>query len=199
MSVLMLLIALGAPLGEDATYGRIDGDLALRAGVGATFGPRAPRGVIDLRLRYLQSAGFFVTYEEGFGGSSPTRLFATGIELRPLFLGRWLQGLEFGKPYPDLFLDSFAIELGAFFASPAGGAFGDRYGLQFGGAIELPIFPRASGLFLSAHAGVRWDRATFTGRDPLTADDRSVYLSIMITWQQIFGSHLSDFGDTTPR
>lgn len=195
----MLEVAIVAQAAHDATYGRIEGDLAIRAGAGATFGPRAPRGVVDLRLRYLQSAGFFVTYEEGFGGSSPNRLLATGIELRPLFLGRWLQGLEFGKAYPDLFLDSFAFEVGAFFASPDGGAFGDRYGLQFGGALEFPFFPRASGLFLSAHAGVRWDRTTLGYRDPVTADERAIYVSILLTWQQIFGTNTVDLGDETPR
>ncbi len=193
------MVALGAPLGDDATFGRIDGDLALRFGAGASFGPRAPRGVVDVRLRYLQSAGFFASYEEGFGGSSPRRLVATGLELKPLFLGRWLTGLELGKAYPDLFIDSLGIEIGAFFASPEAGAFGDRWGLQFGGALEVPIFPRASGLWLSVHVGGRWDRSTFGGREPTFADERSVYVSVMLTWQQVFGSHAVDLGDETPK
>lgn len=193
----ILVVALGAS--DDATFGRIDGDLALRAGVGATFGPRAPRGVVDVRLRYLQSTGFFATYEEGFGGSSPQRLCAFGMELRPLFLGRWLTGLELGKAYPDLFIDSFALEIGAFFAGPEGGAFGDRWGLQFGAGLELPFFPRASGLWLSLHVGGRWDRSTFAGREPISADERSLYVSVLLTWQQIFGSHAVDLGDETPR
>ncbi len=199
----LLVVALGAPLGDDATFGRIDGDLALRAGAGVTFGPRAPRALVDVRLRYLQSAGFFVTYEEGFGGSSPTRLLATGLELRPLFLGRWLQGLELGSPYPDLFFDSFAFEVGAFFAQPrtesGSQSFGDRYGLQFGIGLEVPLLPRASGLFVSTHFGIRWDRRTLGGDEPATADDRSLYFSVLLTWQQIFGSHTVDLGDETPR
>lgn len=188
--------------GEDATYGRIEGDLAIRAGAGASFGPRAPRGILDVRLRYLQSAGFFVTYEEGFGGSSLTRLLAVGLELRPLFLGRWLQGLEFGAAWPDLLLDSFALEVGAFFGQPrqgdALGSFGDRYGLSAGVGLEVPIVPRASGLSVSMHFGARWDRKSL-GTESVTADDRALYFSVLVTWQQIFGSHAVDLGDETPR
>lgn len=192
-SAVALTLTFASP---DATYGRIDGDVALRGAAGVTFGPRAPRAAFDVRLRYLQSAGFFLTYEEGFQTSSPTRALAGGLELKPLFLGRWLTGREFGSAYPDLFLDSFGLELGVVLSQPPGGAFGDRYGLQFGVALEVPIFPRSSGLFVGFHGGLRWNRATLGGTEPATVDDRSLYLTVVLAWQQIFGtSALADLGD----
>src|SRR4051812_22937377 len=88
--------------GSDTSHGRIDGDLSASAGLGATFGPRGPRAAADLRLRYLWTAGIYVTYEDGplFGSAAePRRVFGTGLELRPLFLARWLQGLDSGNGY----------------------------------------------------------------------------------------------------
>lgn len=192
-SAIALTLLFGSP---DTTYGRIEGDLAFRGAAGVTFGPRAPRAAFDLRLRYLQSAGFFMTYEEGFQTSSPARALASGFELKPLFLGRWLTGREFGSPYADLVLDSFGLELGVVLSQPPGGAFGDRYGLQFGIALEVPLFPRASGLFVGVHGGLRWNRATLGGTEPATADDRSLYLTIVVAWQQLFGgTAVVDAGD----
>ena len=196
-SAVALSLLLGSP---DGTYGRIEGDLALRGAAGVTFGPRAPRGTVDLRLRYLQSAGFFATYEEGFGTSSPMRALAFGFELKPLFLGRWLRGLELGSAYPDLLFDSFGLELGVVLSQPAGGAFADRYGLQFGVALEVPLFPRSSGLFVGVHGGLRWSRATLGGTEPAAPDDRSLYLTVVLAWQQIFGgAAFADAGDKPPR
>lgn len=187
---------------QDATYGRIDGDVAVQLGLGATFGPAAPRATVDLRLRYLQSAGLFLTYEDGpaFGGEAdPRRALAFGVELRPLFLGRWLQGLEFGAPYPDLLLDSFALELGAVFAQPPERGFGSRPGLQAGIGLAVPFFPRASGLFAALHGGCRWSDHAIGGGPLAGPSDRALYLNVTIAWQQIFGGHLVDLGDRAPR
>lgn len=182
---------------KDTSYGRIDGDLAVVLGAGATFGPRAPRATIDARFRYLQTAGLFATYEDALGGSSqPKRVFATGVELRPLFLARWLQGWELGEPRADLTIDSFALELGAVFSEPEGRAFGSRPGLQAGIGVEVPIFPRASGLFLGFHGGARWsDRALSGAAAPTDAQERALYLSVTVSWQQIFGAQIAGLGD----
>src|SRR5215470_4548251 len=68
---------------RDTTYGRIDGDLSVVAGVGVAVGPRSPRAAADLRFRYIETAGIFATYEDGkaFGDSAdPVRVLAGGIE-----------------------------------------------------------------------------------------------------------------------
>src|SRR5258708_32230883 len=42
---------------NDTSYGRIDGDVALVVGAGATVADRGPRGEAELRVRYLDTAG----------------------------------------------------------------------------------------------------------------------------------------------
>lgn len=196
-----LVCTLCAAMVPDGTHGRIEGDLAASLGVGATFGPRAPRASLDLRFRYLQSAGLFGTYEDGpLVGSSaePRRVLATGVELRPFFIYRWLQGHETGHPYWDLSVDSFGIELGAVFMQPESRPFGAKPGLQLGLGLEFPIFPRATGLFLGLHGGVRWSDSALNGQPLETPTDRSLYLAVTVSWQQIFGSHIVDLGDAAP-
>lgn len=186
----------------DTSYGRIDGDLSGSLGVGATFGPRAPRAAVDLRLRYLWTAGVFATYEDGplFGsGADPRRAFATGIELRPLFLARWLQGLETGHAHLDLTIDSFALELGAVFLEPPGRPFGSRPGLQAGIGLQLPVLPWSTGPVVGIHGGARWSDAALGGRTIEGPSDRSLYLLVTVAWQQVFGAHVVDLGDPRPR
>jgi hypothetical protein len=186
----------------DTTYGRIDGDLSAVLGLGATIGPRGPRSAADLRFRYLSTAGLFATYEDGplVGSTSePRRAFATGVELRPLFLARWVKGLETGNAYLDLTIDSLGLELGAVFAEPVGHSFGSRPGLQAGLGLELPVFPRLTGPLIGLHGGVRWSDAALAGRPIDTPSDRSLYLLVTIAWQQAFKAHVVGLGDRAPR
>ncbi|HWL89187.1 MAG TPA: hypothetical protein VNO21_25465 [Polyangiaceae bacterium] len=184
------------PHGADTSYGRIEGDLSAALGLGATFGPRAPRGSAELRLRYLDTVGAFFTYEDGFGGSAePERVVTMGAEIRPLFIARWLQGLEFGTPRLDLALDSFGLELGAFFAQPHGDTFGARRGLQAGIGLEVPILAHASGPWIGLHGGVRWSDDALGGAPISGPSDRSAYLSVTFAWHAFFGAHVVDMRD----
>ena len=154
------------------------------------------RGSVDVRYRYLQTAGIFLTYEEGFGaGSEPLRLGVAGLELRPLFLGRYLQDLEIGAPRLDLLIDSLAFELGAFVAQPAGGNLADVAGLSFGIGAELPLLPRASGPFLAVRAALRWSREALSAADPTTVDVEAFVFTVALGWQASVGSHAVDVGD----
>ena len=187
---------------DDTAYGRIDGDLSASLGAGAAFGPRGPRGALDLRLRYLWTAGIFVTYEDGplFGSSAePRRALAGGLELRPLFLAFWLQGKDLGNAYWDLTLDSLGLEIGAVFMQPVGTSFASRRGLQAGLGLQLPILPRATGPAIGVHAGGRWSEAALGGRDLDGPSDRAFYLLVTLGWQQVFGAHIVDLGDRAPR
>jgi hypothetical protein len=187
---------------EDATYGRIDGDLAVTAGVGVAFGPRDPRGAADVRFRYLDSAGIFATYEDGrlFGnGAEPVRVLAGGLELRPLFIGRWLSGREIGSARADLVIDSLGLEIGGFLAQPQGGSFGQRPGLQVGLGLELPVLARASGPWIGFHGGVRWSDAALGGDPVRGPSDRAAFLTITASWHLIFGAHVVDLRDRAPR
>lgn len=204
------LIAPGAR-GVDTSYGRLAGDMAVSAGLGAAFGPRSPRAAVDLRLRYLSTAGVYATYEDGalIGDSSdPRRALSTGIELRPLFLARWLQGWEWGSPYPDLALDSLGLELGLVLIEPLGdrpasaGAdrgFASKPALQAGIGLEVPLLPRASGPLIGVHGAVRWSDAALGGEPIAGPSDRAFCLLVTLGWQQLFGAHVVDLADRAPR
>ena len=183
----------------DDSHGRFDGDLGIAGAAGMTVGPRGPRATADLRLRYLSTAGLFATYEDGpLVGSQkaePRRVFAFGLELRPLFLARWASGRALGSPRLAVFIDSLALERGAVFAQPEGARFGARPGLMAGLGLELPFFATASGPFLGLHGGVRWSEAALSGGPLEGPSDRALYLTLAVGWQQLFGGHVVDLGD----
>jgi hypothetical protein len=180
----------------DTSYGRLEGDSAIAISAGAAFDVRGVRGAIDVRYRYLHSAGVFLGYEEGFGGGAePLRLGIAGFELRPLFLARWLQGKEIGSPYLDLLIDSIGFELGAFVAQPEFGDFGSSAGLSFGIGLEFPFLPHAWGPFLAVHAAFRWSREALSAADTTTVDVRAFVVTVAFGYQAVFGSHVIDMGD----
>ncbi|MGH7435449.1 MAG: hypothetical protein ACRENE_07225 [Polyangiaceae bacterium] len=182
----------------DTSYGRVQGDLTAVVGAGATVADGGPRGAAEVRLRYLETAGLFGSYEDGplLGSQAePRRVVATGLEVRPLFLFRWLKGHETSRAALDLMLDSIGLELGAFFEQPAGTSFESRPGLQLGLMLEFPLFARATGPWAAVHGGVRWSDAALAGGPTDSPDDRSLYLSITLAWHQVVLSSAVDVGD----
>ncbi len=188
--------------GVDASYGRVRGDVTLVAGVGMVATDRGPRGEGEVRVRYLETAGLFASYEDGpllGSAAEPRRVFATGLELRPLFLFRWLDDRETSEARLDLLIDSIGIELGAAFMQPSGGSFSSRPGAQVGVMLEFPVLAGATGPWLGVHAGVRWSDEALAGGSSGGPDDRSFYLSITAAWHQVVLTHTVDMGDTAPR
>jgi hypothetical protein len=185
----------------DTTYGRIDGDVGVSVGAGATFGPNAPRATLDVRLRYLDTAGVFLSYEDGLSATSsnPRRVVAAGLELRPLFLARWLSGREWSVARLDLMVDSLGIEIGAFVAQPVGGAFIASPGFQASLGLEFPILPAANGPWIGLHGGARWSDEAVEGVPVASAFDRSLFLALTVSYHQVLGAHLVDVRDVAPR
>lgn len=191
-----------AQAAADPTYGRMEGDLTLVAGAGGVVAARGPRVEGELRIRYLESAGVFASYEDGAIVSSaaePQRVLALGFEVRPLFLYRWLRGKEVRRAAFDLVLDSFGLELGAAFAQPAGEGFASRAGVQLGLGVEFPLAGQASGPWIGIHGGVRWSDAALASGEAPTADDRSGFLAFTLAWHQVVLAHVVDPGDRPPR
>jgi hypothetical protein len=187
--------------GAESSYGRIDGDITLVFGAGGVIAPRGPRAEGELRLRYLESAGLFAQYEDGslLGASSePTRVLTVGLEMRPLFLLRWLEGLETRRARLDLALDSIGLELGAVFSQPSGAAFGSRSGAQIGLGVELPIAASATGAWIGVHGGLRWSDSALASGTARSADDREAYLAVTLAWHQVVKAHVVDVGDRAP-
>ena len=186
----------------DPSYGRVQGDLPLVAGLGATVAEGGSRAEGELRLRYLESVGLFGVYEDGplVGSSSqPRRLLVGGLEVRPLFLYRWLRGHETQRAWLDLAIDSLGLELGVVAMQPAGTSLGSQLGVQAGLGIELPILPDATGPWIGLHGGVRWSEAELSTGTVSITDDRSAYVSLTLAWHQVVVAHVVDVGDEAPR
>jgi hypothetical protein len=200
-----LLLAGGRARAEgviDPSYGRVQGDLTLVLGLGATVAEGGVRAEGELRVRYLESLGVFAAYEDGppvDAAAEPARLLVGGLEVRPLFLYRWLQGKEMSRAWLDLAIDSFGVELGAFAMQPQGTPFGSQAGVQAGLGIELPLMADATGLWIGLHGGVRWSESELTTGVVNGPDDRSAFLSITLAWHQVIVAHVVDVGDEAPR
>ncbi len=177
--------------GVDTSYGRIDGDFVLALSSGVAVGSRGPRGAIDARARFLDVAGLFVTYEDAFGGpSEPRRVLSVGADLRLVYLARWVQGWHWAKPYADLHVDSFSIELGAAWMQPQAVPNWSRTQLHFALALELPLLPHATGPWIGVRGGARWsDDALATTRTD-SALDRSGFVMFTLGWHQVVNTGL---------
>jgi hypothetical protein len=185
----------------DPSYGRVEGDVALVFGMGAVFAPRGLRAVAEVRLRYLETAGLYATYEDAnvlASAPEPQRLLATGLEVRPLFLFRWLEGYEGKRPWVDLALDSIGLELGALLEQPTGADFASRRGIEVGLGVELPLAARATGLWIRVRGGLRWSERALASGVVDGADDRQAVIAITLAWHQIVQAHMVDVGDRPP-
>jgi len=193
--------AAGVPAAVDPSYGRIDGDIALVVAAGLAVASPGPRAEAELRLRYLQTAGVFAALEDGGllgSGAEPWRTLSTGVELRPLFLFRWLKGRETEHARLDLAIDSIALELGATFDQPRDGVFASRRGFQAGLGIELPVFESASGPWVGLRGLLRWsDEALGQGAVSGRPGPQAV-LAVTIAWHQLVAAHVVDVGDEAP-
>ncbi len=177
---------------NDTAYGRIDGDVFFRIASGVTVGPGAPRAALDLRARYFDMAGLFVTYEDAFSStSSARRVVATGFELRPLFVARWVQGWHFGVPFTDLLLDSFGIELGVQWTQVGTAKIRSTPGFQFGIGLEAPLFGRATGLWLGVHGGLRWSNEALAQSTATSAFERASYFTFTLGWHQVVSAKIA--------
>jgi hypothetical protein len=184
----------------DPTDGRIEGDVDVVVGLGVAVGNQTVRGAMEARLRFVETAGVFLTYEDAFGDDPPaaSRALTAGLELRPLFLARWLTGRELGLAWPDLVIDSFGLELGACFQQPPERPFDTQPALQAGLGLELPLLARATGPWIGVHAGARWSDTVLGGGPVLEPTDRSVFLEVTLAYHQVFATHLVDLHDRAP-
>lgn len=169
-----LSLAAGVPRAAaqsgDGVYGRFDSSTTVVLGAGVATAVRSPepRVLVDARLRVIDCVGIAAT--ASFAPDSRTRLFA-GVELRPFFPGLFLQSMSTGRRFVDLFVQSFAVELGADLALIAGASPGFAWGLS----MELPILaPDQFVHGLGLRLGMR-HTAYFGDSRPNPSADASVY------------------------
>ncbi len=209
-SLAVVAIGLVAPLpkgrsgeawaAEDGVYGRLHGDLLLSIEVGAC--EAFPGESLGLRpaVLYLNMVGLYGQYHESFaaGGQPTARSVSGGIELRPLFLGRFARDLEQGPAWLDLFIDSWALDLGIYTAAlkaPAGAAEPLHWdtGFEFGTGAELSLLPKINSPFIALRAALRWSLSYAPSwRD--AHHDTSGYLMLSLGYHHLFAAFLVDPG-----
>lgn len=187
---------------DDGLYGRFEGDLDLRGGAGIGFASGGASLSLDARALYLSTAGLYFHYTDALGGDGPLlrRSLGAGVVMAPFFLARYAKDMEHGPARLDLFIDSISLQFGTFWSAPRGGDLRARPGLEVGLGVGVPLFPRASGLFLDLSGGLRFvdeDLASY-GRPPGSLE-RIPFLSVILGWHQVVRTHLVDVGDRVPR
>ena len=142
---------------DDGVYGRLEGDLELRAEAGAGFASGGPSLAAGVSALYLGTAGLYVHYTDAFGsrGADVTRSIAAGLHLEPLFLARYASDLEHGPARLDLLIDSFGVEIGSFWSAPRGYGLAAEPGLELAATLAVPLRARASGPFLALRGALR--------------------------------------------
>ena len=169
----------------DGAYGRLDGDLALSiAGGGAlVLGERGgpdPTGsaTLELRARVLDSAGVVVAPEWRPEGTSRLVL---AIDLRPVFLARFLLNGESGRAWVDLMIDSIGLDLGAALVLGREGDVGA--GVAVGLGLDLPLYEPSPGDPLVA-LRVAWRWVGALPADAVGVDggasDSALFLAVVV-------------------
>jgi hypothetical protein len=181
---------------DDGAYGRLDGDLELRAGAGAALAAGGPALCARAAIAYLATAGVYAHYIDALGASSApaSRSFASGIFLQPMFLGRYAKNLENGPARLDLFVDSVALGVGAFWEAGSQAGSDRNPGLELSISVDLPLFSEAQGPFLGLRGALRWRDTELAGADS-GHDEQRMLLSLTLSWHQTLGAHLVDTGD----
>jgi len=161
----------------DGLYGRLDTDLRLSVAAGAgarspgTAPDVAPIGLVELRARYLDSAGVFVASDSDDGRWR----VSGGVELRPLFLARFLLDRESGRSYLDLLVDSFGLELGVaathLTTLPTAA-------LVLGVGLDVPLV--IDPFRLAFRVGFRWTYAGGDGRPDVTGAPRGEETDVVV-------------------
>jgi hypothetical protein len=185
---------------SDGSYGRVEGDLLFVGELAAGLGLGGFQLETHVSLLYLSTAGGYVRYVEAFDNASApyARGFAVGLELRPLFLGRYALDLEKGPPHADLLLDSLTLVLGATWLAPQAGPLEPEPGIELGLGLELPFLPRASGPHVGVTALARWGADDISGARELDFLERGAMLLFALSWHQVFDANLVDFRDPPP-
>lgn len=156
----------------DGVYGRFNGDLSLRAGLGveADLGTDTVRPTLYGQLSLYQSVGVYSSFRESVESSDPVaRVVSLGGVISPLFMLRWSKDYQGGHAFSDLALDSLGIAAGLQLSQPAEGSLADAPGLELGLVFGVPLMARANGLWLRGRAQLLTGRAAVETQDPLAA------------------------------
>ena len=189
LSLLVVLALAPAPAaadawGGDGLYGRFDGDVWLGAALGggaALVDARAGQGTrgtatFELRARFLDSVGpFSYVQVHDFAGETRAWQFGGGVEIRPLFLARFLTARSLGSAWLDVLIDSLGLEVGV---AALGVEARPRAALVVGGGLEVPLVLGAPRV--SLRLGVRWVHADADGAARAVGNEVSLLGALVI-------------------
>jgi hypothetical protein len=167
---------------DDGLYGRFAGDLwlgaALGGGVLAAPGGARDAGVLELRARYLDSVGpFLFAQGSGLFGQESGWQLGGGVEIRPLFLARFLTARSLGNAWLDVLIDSLGLELGM---AATGLEAHTRAALMVGGGLEIPLFLGAPRVSLRLGARLVHADADGQGVAPAVRNELSVLAALVV-------------------
>jgi hypothetical protein len=159
----------------DGAYGRFNGDLDLGFGAGPALALSNGDMGLELRViaRWYSSAGLYFAYGETLSPHPDIeRRLGFGVDITPLFLLRWRKAHETGPAVFDLWLDSFALDVGASIATEQGHGFGNRRAFEGALGFGVPLAGTAPGPWLEF-------RATTTLPSPVAGEAQ---LMLLFSW-----------------
>lgn len=163
----------------DGVYGRLRGNTDLSLKLGGLISDSRIAGSVGASAHYYSLIGVTGDYTESLSAdTSETRSLSVGMELRPLFLPRWLLGLQRGPAWLDLTLDATCIGFGAYFG---GGSteLDDTRGVWASFGLGVPVFGHAGGPWLELRLIRR-----FPDRDAFLAEPRNA-LMVYLSWHHV--------------
>ncbi len=150
----------------NGVYGRFNGDLSLRIGVGTEVSLTSQniRPLLVGNFIAYQTVGIYAAYREGLPSDSDfERALSLGLTFSPLFIWRWSEDLQWGSPYWDLLVDSIGISAAIHLAQPENGNFGQLLGAEWGLTAGFPLLGRANGLWLRTQGNIVTGKEALSG------------------------------------
>ncbi|HTV19558.1 MAG TPA: hypothetical protein VMG12_12820 [Polyangiaceae bacterium] len=164
---------------SDGVYGRFRGDTDVSLKLGGMLRDSGVAGSVGASVHYYSLLGVTGDYSESLVADSlHARSASVGMELRPLFLPRWVLGLERGPAWLDLALDSAAFGFGAYFTDAEADARGSR-GAWLSLGFGAPLLGDASGPWVELRALRR-----FPDHEALGVDAHNA-LFVYLSWHHV--------------
>jgi hypothetical protein len=164
----------------DGVYGRFHGDTDVSLKLGGLVSEGRLSGSVGASAHYYSLVGLTGDYSENLmTEAAHVRSGAIGAELKPLFLPRWLLGLERGPAWLDLAVDSASLGFGAYLSDSSRSDATTR-GIWLSLGLGMPILGQATGPWLEL-------RGTRRFPDPGQRDEQAHNaLLVYLSWHQFF-------------
>jgi hypothetical protein len=160
-------------------YGRFGGNTDLSLKLGGLLSDSRLAGSVGASAHYYSLLGITGDYSESLvADAMHTRSFSLGMELRPLFLPRWVLGMERGPAWLDLTLDSACLGFGAYFTD-AGTQGDDNRGVALSLGLGVPVLGHANGPWIELRQVRRFPDHDAFGGEPRNA------LLVYLSWHHL--------------